>query len=162
MDGVAGRTAPVFERTQSEVLVRGSASGEVCATSEMLSFWGGYRPDDGTVIDRHHPLCGAVLSSKIFVLPKGKGSSTGSAVLVDALNSGHAPAGIVMSAVDEIIALGAVVFAEFYGESIPVVVLSEADFRKAAQAKWISIDDEGIVCMSNERGPQSDARYDRP
>jgi predicted aconitase with swiveling domain len=92
------------------VLVDGAASGPVCAARDMISFWGRYDPETGTVIDRRHSLAVLCLTGTIFVLPHGKGSSTGSAVLLDALVLGTAPAAILLNSADEIIALGAVVF----------------------------------------------------
>lgn len=134
------------------VLVAGFASGEVRGTREMISFWGGYDPDTGTIIDRRHALFGHDLTGKIFVVPHGKGSSTGSAVLLDALVSGHAPAGIILNRTDEIIALGVVVFEEFYGPSIPVVVLSDDDFTTALEGKYAEILPDGTVSVSTNEG----------
>lgn len=136
----------------STVLVSGSAIADVCGTREPLSFWGGYDPETGTVIDRRHELVGEVLTGKIFVVPHGKGSSTGSAVLLDALVSGNAPAGIILSRVDEIIALGVVIFEEFYGRSIPVSVLEDDDFSLAMQGRRIQIHPDGTVVISTDEG----------
>ncbi|WP_420712895.1 aconitase X swivel domain-containing protein [Pseudomonas sp. TB1-B1] len=52
----------------------------------MLSFWRD-EPATGEIVNRHHPLSGESLTGKIFALPKGKGSSTGSAVLLNALHT---------------------------------------------------------------------------
>jgi DNA-binding CsgD family transcriptional regulator len=57
----------------------------VVFTTEALSLWGGFDPDTGTVTDAHHPLCGTRLAGSIFVLPAGRGSSTSSAILLEAV-----------------------------------------------------------------------------
>jgi cis-L-3-hydroxyproline dehydratase len=144
--------APTPRELSAVVLVDGAASGPVRAARDMLSFWGGYDPTTGVVIDRRHSLCGTRLAGSVFVLPHGKGSSTGSAVLLDALILGNAPAAILLNSVDEIIALGAVVFEEFFGATMPVGVLGDADFAVALDADRIEIQLGGIVLAYNGGG----------
>ncbi|WP_091366753.1 aconitase X swivel domain-containing protein [Geodermatophilus telluris] len=129
------------------MLVGGTAAAEVRATSEMLSLWGGVDPATGTVIDHRHPLCGQSITGTILVLPKGKGSSTGSYVLLDALVAGTAPAGIILREVDEIISLGAVVHEEFHGATIPVVVLDDEWFQMALTARRAEVRRDGTVVL---------------
>jgi len=128
-------------------LVAGEADAEVTATREMLSLWGGVDPATGTVIDQRHPLCGRSITDTILVLPKGKGSSTGSYVLLDALVAGTGPAGIVLNRIDEIIALGAVVHEEFHGPTIPVVVLDDESFELALTARRAQVRRDGTVVL---------------
>ncbi|MBT2550948.1 aconitase X swivel domain-containing protein [Arthrobacter sp. ISL-65] len=129
------------------ILVPGEARGEIAASEQMLSFWGGVDPSTGIVIDRRHPLHGVSLAGKIVVLPKGKGSSTGSYVMLDALVEGAGPAGIVMNKVDEIISLGAVVYDEFHSRTIPVLVLNDDDFSRALTASYAEILADGQVVL---------------
>lgn len=129
------------------MLVAGEAEADVRASREMLSLWGGVDPATGTVIDSRHPLCGQSITDTILVLPKGKGSSTGSYVLLDSLVAGTGPAGIVLNRVDEIISLGAVVHEEFYGTTIPVVVLDDAPFEQALGARRIQLRQDGTVVL---------------
>jgi cis-L-3-hydroxyproline dehydratase len=127
--------------------VPGEASGDVRASRQMLSFWGGVDPATGAVIDRRHPLRGQSLAGTVVVLPKGKGSSTGSYVLLDSLVAGVAPAGIVLNRIDEIIALGVVVHEEFNGRAIPVVVLDDPDFELALAAERAELFADGRVVL---------------
>ena len=136
------------------VLVDGTASGPVRASRDMISFWGGYDPSTGIVIDRRHSLAGQCLTGTVFVLPHGKGSSTGSPVLLDALVQGNAPAAILLNRVDEIIALGAVVYEEFFGETIPIAVLADDDFAAAMEADRIEILAGGTVLAYNDEPPR--------
>lgn len=130
-----------------QILVPGQARGDVAASDQMLSFWGGVDPSTGIVIDQRHSLHGVSLAGKIVVFPKGKGSSTGSYVLLDALVEGVGPAGIVMNQVDEIISLGAIVYDEFYSRTIPVLVLNGEDFSCALTATHAEILSEGQVVL---------------
>lgn len=127
------------------VLVAGEAKGEVASSRQMLSFWGGMDPATGTVIDRRHSLCGSTLAHRIVVLPKGKGSSTGSYVLLDAWVNGCGPAGIILNHTDEIISLGAVVHQELNEVSVPVFVLDDTSFELALNAIYLEMTTEGTV-----------------
>ncbi|MBS1863928.1 MAG: DUF126 domain-containing protein [Actinobacteria bacterium] len=102
-------------------LTPGTATGAPLRLAEPLSFWGGFDAETGRVIDVRHPQHGEVLSGRVLLMPAGRGSSSGSALLAEALRLGTAPAAIVLGRVDEIIALGAVVGEELYGRRCPVV-----------------------------------------
>jgi cis-L-3-hydroxyproline dehydratase len=143
-------SSPTRQRLNATILVDGAASGPVRAAPDMISFWGGYDPSTGIVIDQRHSLSGQCLTGTVFVMPHGKGSSTGSAVLLDALVQGNAPAAILLNRVDEIIALGAVVYEEFFGATSPIAVLADDDFATALAADRIEISAGGAVLAYND------------
>lgn len=58
----------------------------------------------------------------ILVLPGGRGSSSSSAVLAEAIRLGTAPRGIVLGAPDPILTVGAIVARFLYGLACPIVV----------------------------------------
>ena len=93
----------------SRVLVPGVATGEVLVLDEPLSFWGGLDPETGTLIDSHHPQAGDVLGGRVLVMPSGRGSSSSSYVLAEAIRAGTAPVAVVLGEADAIVALGAIV-----------------------------------------------------
>jgi predicted aconitase with swiveling domain len=105
--------------------VAGEATGDVLVLDEPLSFWGGIDPGSGEIIDVHHPQRGANVAGRVLVMPGGRGSSSSSSVLAEAIRAGTAPAAIVLREPDPIVALGAIVASELYGAAIPVVVTDE-------------------------------------
>jgi predicted aconitase with swiveling domain len=113
------------EVPEARVLVPVVATGEVVVLDEPLSFWGGLDPETGTLIDSHHPQAGAMLGGKVLVMPSGRGSSSSSYVLAEAIRAGTAPVAVVLGEADAIVALGSIVAGEMYGIDVPVVV-SEA------------------------------------
>jgi predicted aconitase with swiveling domain len=115
--------------TEGRTMVAGVASGEVLVLAEPLSFWGGIDPATGDVIDTHHPQRGANVAGRILLMPSGRGSSSSSSVLAETIRAGTAPAAIVLSEPDPILALGAIVARELYGRSVPVVVITDPDVR---------------------------------
>lgn len=111
--------------TGTRVLVPGVATGEVLVLDEPLSFWGGLDPETGVLIDAHHPQVGSSLAGRVLVMPSGRGSSSSSYVLAEAIRAGTAPVAVVLGAADAIVALGAIVAAELYGIAVPVVVSAD-------------------------------------
>ncbi|WP_072710712.1 aconitase X swivel domain-containing protein [Lacicoccus alkaliphilus] len=95
----------IDETINGTAVVKGNGEGQVVSTRVPLSFWGGLDPSNGKVIDQYHPLNGIEVAGKIFILPEGRGSCTGSVVLLEAILSGNAPNGIILRQPDEIITL---------------------------------------------------------
>lgn len=122
-------------------MVSGMASGETLSLSEPLSFWGGFEPESGQIIDRRHPQVGMTLTGRVVVMRAGRGSSSASSVIAEAIRSGTAPAAIVMEELDEIVALGAIVADELYGLCMPVMVVDGPTFTTMAASAHISVSD---------------------
>ncbi len=126
-------------------VVAGAAEGTALVSRQPISFWGGVSPRTGEIIDRRHELSGAIVKGRVFVFPCGKGSSTASAVLLESIKSGVAPAAIINLKVDPILALGSIVADELYHRLMPIVVLGEKDFFTIKQNDRLTIKSDGIV-----------------
>ncbi|MCD4867183.1 cis-3-hydroxy-L-proline dehydratase [Pseudomonas sp. PLB05] len=126
---------------RGRALVAGHARGRLAWAPLGLSFWGGVDPASGRVIDRHHPLHGLELAGRILAIPSGRGSCTGSAVLLELLLAGRGPAALVLAEPDEILSLGAIVAEELFGRSLPVVSLGAAAFAALAECDEIAVAD---------------------
>jgi predicted aconitase with swiveling domain len=120
---------------EARALVPGTAEGTLLVLDEPLSFWGGLDPETGDVVDVRHPQRGANVVGRILVMPSGRGSSSSSSVLAEAIRAGTAPAAIVLGQADPILALGAIVARELYGKVTPVVVATDPSLRTGAVAK---------------------------
>ena len=120
-------------------LVPGAASGPVLKLDEPLSFWGGLDSAMGTIIDRLHPQRGACVAGRILMMPGGRGSSSGSATLAEALRLGKGPAAILMLERDAIVVVGAMVAGELYGLACPVVLADGQDWETLASAVNLAI-----------------------
>ncbi len=103
-------------------LVSGESQGPVVVLDEPLSFWGGFDAKTGKVIDRRHPQCGRMLGGAVVIIPGGRGSSSATSVIAEAIRIGTAPAAFVLLRPDPVITLGAVVAEELYSITCPVVV----------------------------------------
>jgi len=104
------------------VLVEGEATGEIFVLERPLSFWGGYNPETGMIVDAAHPQHGESLAGRLVAMPHGRGSSSSSAVLAEALRLGTGPVAIILGEPDQIVITGVVVARMLYGVECPVVV----------------------------------------
>jgi predicted aconitase with swiveling domain len=121
-------------------LTPGTVTAPVLVLDEPLSFWGGMEPHDGRIIDRNHPQHGLTLTGMVVVMAAGRGSSSSSSVLAEAIRLGTAPA--VLGEPDAIVALGALAAAELYG--VAVAVVSTAAWQSLATGQIAIV--QGDVC----------------
>jgi predicted aconitase with swiveling domain len=130
---------------QGRPLVPGRAQATALVTDVPLSFWGGYDHRTGEITDRRHPLSGAIAAGKILVLPFTRGSSTTTAVLLEAIKAGTAPAAIVTTNVDSFFALASIVADEMYGSPIPIIAITPAEASALRSGDQVSITEDGLL-----------------
>ena len=117
----------------------GNAKGEVLLLTEPVSFWGGV-DHHGHIIDVHHAQHKAKMTNKVLVMPSGRGSSSATAVLAELIRTGDGPLGIVMLQCDTILVIGALVSAEIYGISMPIVELAQDEYGQITEGMQVSIE----------------------
>ena len=130
---------------RGQTLVPGEARGELLVADQPLSFWGGYDQESGEIIDRRHPLSGEIAKGKVLALPGSRGSSTTTAVMLESVRAGSAPAALLVTQRELFFSLASVVADEMYGYIVPVVQLSAEEFKKL-QSGWTAlVHDDGRV-----------------
>lgn len=129
------------------VIIPGEARGQALVSHEPLSFWGGYDWKTGEIIDRRHGLSGSIASARILAIPFTRGSSTTTAVLLEAIRAGTAPAAILTTGMDFFFALASVVAEELYASPLPLIALDESDFSKLMTDDEIMIRQNGEVII---------------
>jgi predicted aconitase with swiveling domain len=130
-------------------IVAGEAEGAALVTDAPLSFWGGYDFATGTIIDKHHPLEGVRAAGKVLAVPFSKGSSTTTAVLLEAVRAGTAPSAILTTGADSFFALAAIVAEKMYGRSFAVVALEPRDFETLVSGVHLRVDRNGRIYESH-------------
>jgi predicted aconitase with swiveling domain len=106
----------------TEVLVPGpAAAGEALVLAAPISFWGGVDPKSGRIADVRHPDLDRVIAGRVLFLPGTIGSSSASAVLLELVHAGFAPAAIVLHEPDAILLLGLIVAREM-GWQAPIAL----------------------------------------
>jgi predicted aconitase with swiveling domain len=121
------------------VLAPGSADGKALVLREPLSLWGGVDPATGVIIDARHPQRGTSIAGRVLVMPAVRGSSSSSSVLAETVRAGCAPIAILLGEVDLILAVGAAVAEELYGQRIPVVQLPPADLASIGDGASVQV-----------------------
>lgn len=132
---------------KGKVIVPGTAEGSVLLSDEPLSFWGGYDHRTGEITDRRHPLSGKIASGRVLALPFTKGSSTTTAVLLESVRAGTAPAAFLLAENDSFIALASIVAKEMYDKPIPIVVVSAASFSELTEASYVQVTENGDITI---------------
>ena len=132
---------------QGKTIIPGEARGEALVSDEPLSFWGGYDWKTGEIIDRRHKLSGAIAKDKILAIPFTRGSSTTTAVLLEAIRAKTAPAAILTTDTDFFFALASVVADELYTSPLPLVSLAENDFAQLRTGDEIQVTNTGSVIL---------------
>ena len=143
---------------QGRPLVAGCAEGDVLLSDNPLSFWGGYDAKTGEIIDRRHPLSGEFAAGKILALPFSRGSSTTTAVLLESMRGGTAPAAILTIGVDTFYALASIVAEELFNATVPILSLSPADFEKLKNGDTAKINQSGEITISTQVEKKPTAR----
>jgi predicted aconitase with swiveling domain len=110
MDMVTGR-----------VIVAGAGQGELLRLTAPISFWGGVDPVAGLIADPRHPEYGASIAGKVLAVDSAVGSSSSSAIMLELIREGTAPAALLLGSADAIVALGVVVAGELGLDTLPVL-----------------------------------------
>ena len=129
-------------------VIDGEASGELLCSDTGLSFWGGVDPVTGRVIDQHHPLHNENICGKILALPSGRGSSTGSGVMLELLLNSVAPAAVIFTESEDIITLGVLVAEVMFERSIPVCQITAQDFKQFKAGAVVNVGN-GVISTSD-------------
>ena len=111
-----------------------------------ISFWGGIDPKSGRVADVRHPEHGETIAGKVLFLPGTIGSSSASAVLLELVHAGVAPAAIVIHEPDAILLLGLIVAREM-GWRTPVAVRLDKQGFEGFRNQMVTVSAGGMLSM---------------
>ncbi len=134
-------------RIQGEVLIPGTADAAVLRLGKPISFWGGVDPYSGRITDPRHPDHDAVIGGRVLVLPGTIGSSSSSAVMLELMAGGKAPAALILAEPDAILMLGVVVAREMGHGSIPALIVPRAAQAALTQGTRASIAEDGTITI---------------
>ncbi len=130
---------------KGKAVVKGTARGVALVSGEPLSFWGGYDYHTGEITDRRHPLSGSIAAGRVLALPFTRGSSTTTAILLEAVHLGTAPAAILTTGVDAFFALASIVASEMYARPVPIVALTPEDFAQLRSGDEVELGEDGVI-----------------
>lgn len=132
----------------AEILVPGKAGeGDALVLTAPISFWGGVDPRTGRIADVRHPQHGEVISGRVLFLPGTIGSSSASAVLMELVHNGRAPAALVLHEPDAILLLGLIVAREM-GWETPIAVRLDRGAFDACRGQVLTVAAEGAITVA--------------
>lgn len=137
----------------AKCVLSGQAEGPILFTRRPISFWGCVDPATGRVIDKRHDLLGRSVAGKILVFPFGKGSCTGSLMILELLRLNLGPAAIVNIRTEPLLATGPVVGRHFYGKWFPLVNVDEKSFDALGSGAFARIDsapDHAVIRLTRK------------
>jgi predicted aconitase with swiveling domain len=108
---------------EGRTISKGRAEGRVLKLEGALSFLGGVDASTGEVKVEN----GGNVADRILVFPRGKGSTVGSFVMYDLKVHGKAPAAVINSSAETIVATGAVISSIPMVDSVDVGLIKDGD-----------------------------------
>jgi uncharacterized protein len=126
-------------------LIAGAAAGPLLRLTHPISFWGGVDPVRGVIADPRHPQHGRAIAGTVLLIPHAVGSSSSSAIMLELMREGRAPAAILMGRADAILALGVVVGRELGYAAVPMLEIHVDALEGWADGTRIEVDGEGGV-----------------
>jgi predicted aconitase with swiveling domain len=132
--------------TKGEILVPGAkGAGLALVLSAPISFWGGVDPKTGRIADVRHPQCGESISGRVLFLPGTIGSSSASAVLLELVHNGHAPAALILHEPDAILLLGLIVAREMGWPTPLALKIDRRNFGMFRDRHVSALDDGSLM-----------------
>ena len=123
----------------------GRGKGPLLVSPVPLSFLSGVDPATGIIIEKGHPLQGRCIAGTVFAFPYGKGSTVGSYVLYALSRNGHAPAAIINTEAEPIIATGVII------SGIPMIDRIEVPMNRLMSGVQVQVDgDSGEMNYEGE------------
>ena len=133
---------------EARVLIAGSADGPALVLDDTLSFWGGFNPVNGEIIDVHHPQYRQMVEGKILCIPQSKGSAGTPGGIAETLRNGSGPLAFLLGEPDVNISVGTLVANRLYDMNIPVLEISLEQMRQIKTGEALSIDQNGTISVN--------------
>ena len=129
------------------VLIPGEAEAEALVLGDTLSFWGGFDPVEGKIVDVHHPQSGTRVEGSVLCIPHSKGSAGTPGGIAETLRRGSGPRAFVLGERDVNISVGTLVANRLYDLSVPVVQLTHDQLAGLSSGDRIRIDRGGRITV---------------
>jgi predicted aconitase with swiveling domain len=140
---------------RTTILNPGRCHAAALVLGEPLSFWGGFDPTSGVIVDHHHPQRGECVAGKVLVMPGSRGSAGTPAAVAEAIRRGTGPVAVVLGAADANIAIGAMVADRLYGGATPVLVVAPEDYQGLRTGENIAITADGSMAVGALQDPDN-------
>ena len=127
-------------------------AGTLLKLSEPLSFWGGFDPKTGEILDQHHPEAGQRIAGQLVAMPGTRGSAGTPGGVAEAYRLGVGPKAVILPSPDVNLVIGTMTAQSLYGQTHPVVTISAKDYASLVTGTHVAIDGEHIA-VTPDIGP---------
>lgn len=134
----------------ARVLIAGVASGSALVLDETLSFWGGFDPSNGEIIDLHHPQYQQQVGGRILCISESRGSAGTPGGIAETLRNGSGPAAFILGERDVNISVGTLVANRLYDLEVPVLEVSPSEMKQISSGDQLTIDRDGVISFAAE------------
>jgi hypothetical protein len=121
---------------QGRVIRAGRGAGRALVSPAPIGFLGGVDPDSGVVVEPNHPLNGRSVAGRVLVFPTGKGSTVGSYTILRLARNGVAPAAMINSESEAIVAVGAIIAGIPMVDQVAIGLIRDDD--------WVVVDGASV------------------
>ena len=129
------------------VLHEGDAEGPLLVLDEPLSFWGGFDPQTGQVVDQHHPQAGALAGGTVLALPETRGSAGTPAGVAEAIRKGCGPVAIITAKKDVNLVAGVMTALQLYDICVPVVEIAQEELSKLTTGQTARLSGGNLIIL---------------
>jgi predicted aconitase with swiveling domain len=119
---------------RARAISRGKGSGPLLVSPAPITFLSGVDPDTGVLVEKGHPLEGCSIAGTVLAFDFGKGSTVGSYVIYALHRNGTAPAALINTSTDPIVAVGAII------GGIPLVDQPEISIHQLRSGVMVTVD----------------------
>ena len=137
-------------RIDGAVLIAGEASGPALVLADTLSFWGGFDPARGEIVDVHHPQHGQRVGGSILCIPASRGSAGTPGGIAETLRNGSGPLAFVLAERDVNIGVGVLVANRLYGLQVPVLQIALTQMQRIRSGARLAISRGGKLSIARE------------
>jgi len=135
---------------EARILIAGFARGSALVLDDSLSFWGGFDPSNGEIIDVHHPQYQQLVGGRILCISESRGSAGTPGGIAETLRNGSGPAAFILGERDVNISVGTLVANRLYDLEVPVVEVSLSVMKQISSGDQLIIDRRGVMLFDAE------------
>lgn len=119
---------------RARAISRGKGTGPLLVSPAPITFLSGVDPETGVLVETGHPLEGCSIAGSVLAFDFGKGSTVGSYVIYALHRNGKAPAALINTSADPIVAVGAII------GGIPLVDQPEVSIHRLRSGVTVTVD----------------------
>jgi len=135
---------------EARILIAGFARGSALVLDDSLSFWGGFDPSNGEIIDVHHPQYQQLVGGRILCISESRGSAGTPGGIAETLRNGSGPAAFILGERDVNISVGTLVANRLYDLEVPVIEVSLSVMKQISSGDQLIIDRRGVMLFDAE------------